>query len=89
MEQNTKRFKFETDEFPWVLKAFKEETPLGGIKRKEGQEGIYQQQFLDEGLVTHVSYGTENHPHVALQFHGWEIVLLPDGHYFINDTSGG
>jgi hypothetical protein len=27
--------------------------------------------------------------HVSLQFCGWEIVLLPDGKYFINDTTGG
>lgn len=26
---------------------------------------------------------------IHLQFCGWEIVLLPDGNYFINDTSGG
>lgn len=26
---------------------------------------------------------------VSLQFWGWEIILLPNGSYYINDTSGG
>lgn len=26
---------------------------------------------------------------VSLQFCGWEIVLLPNGKYYFNDTSGG
>ena len=30
-----------------------------------------------------------NDKYVKLQFHGWEIVLLESGNYYINDTSGG
>lgn len=30
-----------------------------------------------------------NNDFVSLQFWGWEIVLLPNGKYYINDTTGG
>lgn len=26
---------------------------------------------------------------LVLQFHGFELVLMPDGTYYFNDTSGG
>lgn len=69
-------------DFNWVQEAFREE------------ESVQKKCCTKEKLGYEPTWPIGVHPYVrnnevALQFWGWEIVLLPDGHYFINDTSGG
>jgi hypothetical protein len=68
-------------EFQDVLKVFKEEPLIGELLQS------YSQEYIESGL--HCSVTNNNENNVKLQFCGWELVLLPDGTYYINDTSGG
>lgn len=68
-------------EFPFVSKAFKEEPVIQELLKS------YPLDYIKKGL--HCSIIDNNEKKVTLQFCGWEIVLLSDGTYFINDTSGG
>lgn len=52
----------------------------------------YLQNALKEEEVIQGEISTRvytNERAISLQFCGWELVLLRDGTYFTNDTSGG
>ncbi len=72
-------------EFKYVQEAFLKEKSLGE-RKKFYEKDIFSIAYRDKGIITHVA---QNNDHIQLQFHGWELVLLKDGNYFINDTSGG
>lgn len=73
-------------EFEYVQKAFKEEPTIKEHKNLKGWEDEDHHEHIEKGICSHV-YIKENS--VKLQFLGWELVLLKDGKYYINDTSGG
>lgn len=64
----------------YIQDALNNEFPIAKLKETLGMP------YLEKGLHTSFT-NTQNGTH--LQFHGWEIVLCKDGHYYINDTSGG
>lgn len=70
----------ENNEFHYVIDAFKDEPPIKDKLKHYGTE------YLHNGLHTTATIKEKS---IALQFCGWEIVLLDNGQYFINDTSGG
>ncbi len=74
------------NEFEYVQKALKEEPTIEEQKKCKiwGEES--HQNYIGEGISSHVYVEEKT---VKLQFLGWELVLLKDGTYYINDTSGG
>ena len=74
------------NEFEYVQKAFKEEPTIKEHKKLKGWEDEAHHEHIEKGICAHVFM--ENNS-VKLQFLGWELVLLKDGTYYINDTSGG
>lgn len=54
------------------------------VKFAEWKDEAHQ-KHIEKGVCSH-TYIKENS--VKLQFLGWELVLLKDGTYYINDTTG-
>ena len=73
------------NEFDYVIKAFEEEPTIKAHKALKGWKDEAHQKHIEKGVCSH-TYIKENS--VKLQFLGWELVLLKDGTYYINDTTG-
>jgi hypothetical protein len=74
------------NEFKYVQKAFQEEPTIEEQSTCKVWGDEVHQEYIKESISTR-PYITENT--VKLQFLGWELVLLKDGTYYINDTAGG
>lgn len=72
------------EKFEYVVKAFKEEPTIKDCKQIDESDSSIE--YLEKGIVSHVYIRPDA---VKLQFLGWELVLLENGKYYINDTSGG
>lgn len=73
-------------EFQHIIKAFQEEPTIKEHKNLKGWKDKSHQEYIEKGICTHTFF-KENL--IRLQFLGWELVLLKNGTYYINDTSGG
>lgn len=67
-------------EFKYLVEALKDNGTIEETSKILGRE------FVDREIAFTPYFKTDS---VSLQLHGWEIVLLENGKYFINDTSGG
>ena len=72
-------------EFEQLIHAFKNEPTIRQMGCLKGWEDESHQDYIKKGICAHV-YPKEKS--VSLQFLGWELVLLNNGNYFINDTTG-
>lgn len=69
------------------LKQSLSEEPASQLSYKRAAENSPIHPYTPTWEIGITPYIRDNT--VSLQLHGWEIVLLSDGTYFINDTSGG
>ncbi len=76
----------EESKFQYVVKAFQEEPIIEKMNNISGWTDESHQNYIKQGISSHVFIKKNS---VKLQFLGWELVLLKDGTYYINDTSGG
>ena len=74
------------NQFEYVQEAFQKEPTIKEHKNLKGWESEGHQEHIEKGICAHL-YTRDTS--LQLQFLGWELVLLKDGTYYINDTTGG
>ena len=74
------------NQFEYVVEAFQKEPTIKEHKNLKGWSDKAHQEHIEKGICAHLYVRNTS---VELQFLGWELVLLKDGKYYINDTSGG
>jgi hypothetical protein len=72
--------------FKILIQFFREELNIKERNKLKPWSLRRYKKFTNEGLSTHAYIKEES---IHLQFHGWELVLLKDGTYTWNSTSGG
>lgn len=73
------------EKFDYVKKAFADEPTIHQMENNQQLTPLHI-DLIKTGISGGVTVKEDT---VALQFWGWELILLKDGTYFINDTSGG
>lgn len=76
-------------EYQYLVKAIEEEPTIEQMLEYKGHDNrqVFPQEWINKGL--HITPINTSDNSIHLQFHGWELVLLKGGTYYINDTSGG